>query len=337
MKKLLFLLFISFSFSVVGQPADSLRYLTDTVLSIMRNNALNKDKLDWTRIEKEFNAATKGIVDKDSLPGKFSALFRAIGDYHGGIQTKTKYISWNEGKPKVVVSKVLDSAFKRGPHLLVQRWNDIGYFRMPGGTTKNVGYVTQMLVDSLCKVNPSTVKGWIIDLRLNSGGNVWFMLASLAPLIGEGRIGGVQYADGSSAYGFIQNGKVSGNNQIYEVPVKTCALPASDVPVVVLIGAKTASSAEALALAFRGRKKSIMIGEPSAGLTTSNNSYPLSADVTLVLSTGYMTDRNGNTYSGAIQPDILVEGNDDFYDLQKDLKVKKAIEWLQRNSKPVRN
>ncbi len=89
---------------------------------------------------------------------------------------------------------------RKAPGLLTKRWENIGYYRIPGGSTRNLAFVTQMLADSLCTLQPATVKGWIIDLRLNTGGNIWFMLPPLAGLIGDGNAGGIKHADGKPGH-----------------------------------------------------------------------------------------------------------------------------------------
>ncbi len=93
--------------------------------------------------------------------------------------------------------------------------------------------------------------------------------------------------------------------------------PRSYVPVVVLVGPKTASSGEGVMLAFKGRPNTIIMGEPTAGLITSNNSFPLRPGITMILATGYTQDRSW-LYTAALHPDVLIPDGDDFFDLAHD-------------------
>jgi len=188
-----------------------------------------------------------------------------------------------------------------------------------------------MLADSLCAIDPASVKAWIIDLRLNSGGNIWFMLPPLASLIGDGRIGGRQFIDGSPEESlFIKDGKPFGNGQFYSIPNPTCLLPTANIPVVVLTGPATASSAEGVALAFRGRPNTIIIGEKTEGYTTSHNAFQVYPNVYLHLATSYMQDRTGKPYTAGIDPDITVKDGGNFFELEKDRKVQEALHWIKR-------
>jgi C-terminal processing protease CtpA/Prc len=296
----------------------------------MQKHALNRKKVNWGVIRSAVYDDTKGLTDRDSVLHKLTTVFKQVNDDHGGFQVKNRFIKWEGSRSPVVINDRIDSALKHAPQILVKRWDDIGYFRVPGGTTKNVSYVTQLLVDSLCKINPATIDGWIIDLRLNTGGNIWFMLTSLSWLIGEGDVGGIRHTDGRPDDKIrIKGTKVLGYNQTYTIEKSTCKLVEKNVPVVVLIGPKTASSAEGVALAFKGRKNTLLMGEPTAGLVTNNSSFPLAADLTLVLATGYMLDRKGVAYTSKVIPEVEVIGGDDLFLLEKDKKVTEAIKWLR--------
>lgn len=332
MKKVLLPILLFFVTSgVLAQPSARLQPILDSALKVMEQHSLNRKQIDWTELKRKAYEQTKGIDNLDSLLNQFTPIFEWLGDFHGSIQTPRLKVSWEEGKPAVHHNAIVDSAIGKVPSLMVQRWGDIGYYRVPGGITKNVSRVTQMLADTLCSLDPSSVKGWILDLRLNTGGNVWFNLASLASMIGDGPTTGVYYGDGREpVISFIKDGKPFGNNQFYAIPEVKCKLPSSTVPVVILTSPATASSAEALLLAFKGRANTVVIGEPTAAFVTSNNSFPLGDDVTLVLATGYMTDRTGTPYTSSIHPDVLVKNGDDFTDLKKDHKINKALEWLNQ-------
>jgi carboxyl-terminal processing protease len=82
-----------------------------------------------------------------------------------------------------------------------------------------------------------------------------------------------------------------------------------------------------------GRQTSVLIGEPTAGYTTTNLGFKLNEYSGLNLAVDYATDRNGKVYPKNINPEILMTEGDNFEDLAKDQKVKKAIPWLRENKK----
>ena len=62
-----------------------------------------------------------------------------------------------------------------------------------------------------------------------------------------------------------------------------------------------------VAIALKGLPQARLFGQPSAGYTTTNGTYQLSDGSLLLLATGYMADKNRNTYLPNIAPDVVVE------------------------------
>src|SRR5262249_2705971 len=118
--------------------------------------------------------------------------------------------------------------------------------------------------------------GWIIDLRGNEGGDMWPMLAGIAPVLGEGGLGAFVGPDGAKEKGSDREGKVLAGTEVAEAAAEA-SRPKQPAPTVaVLTDGKTASSGEAVAIAFRGRPKTRSFGQSTAGLSTSNEVFPLS-------------------------------------------------------------
>ena len=156
--------------------------------------------------------------------------------------------------------------------------------------------------------------GWIVDLRNNSGGNMWPMLLGVEPLL---RIPGA----GIQVVGMLRG---VGPNVPWESHDGTLMvkgrpmlgfgqagyrLREPGVPVAVLLGERTASSGEATALAFRGRPDSRSFGAPTAGFATSNSSIRLPDGTLFLLTDTLMADRNGVGDGGPIVPDQVTEGD----------------------------
>jgi C-terminal processing protease CtpA/Prc len=152
------------------------------------------------------------------------------------------------------------------------------------------------------------------------------MLAGIGPLLGEGIYGyfvsgeqrvPITYRDGSAFQGRHVGCRVS--NKGYRTQ-------SSRKSIVVLTSRKTVSAGEIVALAFKGRPQTWLIGEPTAGLTTANATYALSDRSLLVLTICQEADHMGKICQGSIQPDQLVAvekqaGGDPVRDA--------ALMWLQ--------
>ena len=134
----------------------------------------------------------------------------------------------------------------------------------------NLGVVIDKSTGNLVYFNYLTrVDTFVIDLRNNTGGNCWPMLAGLGPLLGNGVHGyfvspketiPIGYKDGASMQG--KYARCIANNPY--------TLASDKKTIIVLTGNKTSSAGEIVALSFKGLPNVYLYGEPTAGLTTAN-------------------------------------------------------------------
>jgi len=157
--------------------------------------------------------------------------------------------------------------------------------------------------------------GWIVDLRHNAGGNMWPMLSGLAPVLrtssgGEEVLGMFTRAEGRDRWVLKADGLWAGEHRIPVRVAEWSDARVTGLPVAVLIGPKTASSGEAVALAFRGRARSRSFGGPTAGFSTANQPTHLVDGSILLLTGALMADRKGRGDGHPITPDVPVNGGD---------------------------
>ncbi|HZS47210.1 MAG TPA: S41 family peptidase [Blastocatellia bacterium] len=174
--------------------------------------------------------------------------------------------------------------------------------------------------------------GWIVDLRLNGGGNMWPMLAGIGPILGEGEIGGFVGASETEKWAYKNGQSIEGGNVITKVPAPY-VLKNSNLPVAVLTDNFTASSGEAVVVAFRGRNKTEFLGMPTRGLPTANDQFNLSDGAMLNLTVSIDADRTGKTYDSKIPPDIQVKTDWSLYGTDKDTAVEAAVKWIRSQSR----
>ncbi len=146
------------------------------------------------------------------------------------------------------------------------------------------------------RIASQVTKGWIIDLTQNSGGNMFPMLAALSYFYNEPNLGGFS----SCIKNKLEETLVSFdgesfkfNNEpafTYKIKFKTNQ---NKLPVIVLIGKNTASSAEFVALALKRQKHITLAGQESQGVATGNEVMPLPHDLGNYMLTGaYFLDTN---------------------------------------------
>lgn len=163
--------------------------------------------------------------------------------------------------------------------------------------------------DAISRAQAATSCGWVVDLRQDGGGNAFPMIAAVSPLLTQGRL--VSFIDRAAHATWItlDGSTVSYQKHLPDGGVQlTVNVPASsslDQPVAVLQGPLTASSGEATLLAFVGQKNVRTFGETTAGLASGNVGKTMSDGATLILTTGWDSNRNGvKTYPHGINPDV---------------------------------
>lgn len=174
----------------------------------------------------------------------------------------------------------------------------VGYARIPSvrGTDPAMAraFATQV-GQRLQEVNEGARCGWVVDLRKDHGGNMWPMISALGIFFGNERLGGFKGPDGSIRWWSTRSPKVT------PVPAASAAQAAR---VAVLLGPGTASSGEAVAVAFIGRNNTRSFGAPSNGRASSNSGFGLPDGSMIYLMTAIDVDRAGREVGGKIVPDV---------------------------------
>ncbi|MGH7274909.1 MAG: S41 family peptidase, partial [Nitrospiria bacterium] len=184
----------------------------------------------------------------------------------------------------------------------------------------------QQLIRDLDAQDPC---GWIVDLREDTGGSMWPMLAGLGPILGDGKAGAFVDPDGYEVDWYYQDGQaLQGDEVAAKVNDPAYELKEASPPVAVLTGAYTASAGEAIAVAFRGRPHTRSFGLYTFGFSTGNGVFLLSDGAWITLTTSVYADRTGQTYGDRIYPDELVDDVREFTSIMDEAIPQPAIDWL---------
>lgn len=268
------------------------------------------------------------------LAPQLTAVMNALGDHHGRIMLDGQPIAWMSDDTYTNLSdeRQADQQFwsevQQGRHGFEAslRGKNVGYLRIPavnGGDLQQAAQNFRQGLDSLIFAGADR---WIIDLRVNSGGNMWPMLEALAPLFGEGRVAmTLDRHDGLfSAYEFHDGHFERNAQRMIELPV---GADRSKDPVVVLAGRYTASSGEAVAACFINRAKAL-IGELTAGYSTETGWTVLYDRLVLSIAESVFGGPDAGQYRSGIGTTIeiphAVPGFDD-----EDPAMKAAFEQLE--------
>lgn len=290
---------------------EAARYL-DEVLDIMESNSINRLTIDWENFRQRVLEEADGAeAIRDLEPALRQALL-LLGDRHSFIQTASGgFLSASNANcaPTMSDAPSLPEA--------------IGYVNVRSFSGNNDAALVyaQEIQDAIRDQDQAGAKGWIIDLRDNPGGNMWPMIAALGPILGDGIAGYFEHPDGrSQSWSVLGSSSVfDGSNVLFELP-EDYDLIEDHPKVAVLIGSRTASSGEVVAISFIGRADTRSFGVPTCGLSTSNSQFQLSDGSVLILTTAYLADRDQNKFGFPIPPDQRAAPEDIF---------EEAIRWLE--------
>lgn len=277
------------------------------VIGIMEANFLNRNTIDWTDFRNEVFevAGTAQSIDDIFESGAMLKALELLGDNHSVIRrVNDEFIS---------ASTALCPISEISPPEAESIPENIGYVFITGfgnpSQTEIIAFAERLQEVIQEKDSPEVI-GWIVDLRVNTGGNMWPMLAGIGPILGEGTAGYFIGAIGDEvSWGYSQGRAVSGQNPIVQIP-DFYTLFNENPKVAVLLDKATASSGEAIAISFINRENTATFGSATCGLSTANSNFNLSDDSILFLTTATMADRQKNTFGNSIQPDFEV-GNDE--------------------------
>jgi hypothetical protein len=340
MKKLGLLGLLLTTASAWGQaPAaplpDSVATYLATSLRLFETYALNSKSLDWPQLRQQLYQQAQGARTIRELLPLYPPLFAQLHDDHGWLTYQGKTVRWRSPDRVPYANPAVKTAMAQKPRLLVKLLpHRIGYIRLPGinagGSLAQQQAAAAVVRDSVARLFGRRVKAWVLDLRLNDGGAMAPMLAGIAPLLGDGHLGGFVDHTGQAQeqWRLHQGNFYLDTLAITALPAPPHHVPANR-PIAVLLSGLTASSGEIVAISLKGRPATRFFGEPTYGATTANTSYPIQGASYLTLAGSVDADRNGQVYPVRVQPDEVITGGDNFLDLQQDAKVKAALHWLK--------
>ncbi len=310
----------------------------DSIFTFIKDRSIHSQKADWSKIQSGLIKKLQQSKNQVDTIKALTYIFEAIGDYHSQINFNGRqfanYPDFDEATLNYLTPLVTRSNEETGRIKSQLLSTNIGYIQIPTIMSRGeqVNEFAQTISDSICSLNQQQAKAFIIDLRLNGGGQISSMIAGLNMLLGDGYVGGgVDISEKESQKFEVKNGNFFINGNAMTNISNHCNAKLSKKPVVILIGPVTRSSGSITALAFKGRQNTYFIGEATAdGYTTGNDYFYFRPNLDLNLSVSNSIDRNKKVYKNSATPDIVIKDGDNFGDLEQDAKVKAAVEWLKK-------
>ena len=252
-----------------------------------------------------YNECLKMIENAKNYDDTYDAIRKALsvgGGKHSMLMTKSESQDTTESYDEVLPTVSLDG--------------DIAIIKLPDFLgTAEAGQKYAKVAEDFIHENRDKIKGVVLDLRGNTGGDMGPMATAVSSLLPDGELVYYHYRSYDIPV-TLKNGVVSnagtGGKSLY--PEEKL-----NVPVAILTDDMTASSGEALTLCFRGLEKTRTFGAPTAGYTSVNMLYNMYDGAQMYLTVAFDKARTGEIFKEtSIEPDVAT-----------DSPLEAALEWLR--------
>lgn len=289
----------TFGFYLVPPSAET---YGKNALSTIDKNGIFAGNDEW---KSTYNECLKMIENAKSYDDTYDAIKKALsvgGGKHSMLMTKSESQDTTESYDEVLPTVSLDG--------------DIAIIKLPDFLgTAEAGQKYAKVTEDFIHENRDKIKGVVLDLRGNTGGDMGPMATAVSSLLPDGELVYYHYRSYDVPV-TLKNGVVSnagtGGRSLY--PEEKL-----NVPVAILTDDMTASSGEALTLCFRGLENTRTFGAPTAGYTSVNMLYNMYDGAQMYLTVAFDKARTGEIFKETpIEPDVAT-----------DSPLEAALEWLR--------
>ena len=318
----------SFQASSLPPPSPVATRYVERALAIIEENSVLRARIDWPAFRSAVLEQARGA---DTIADSHLAVRFATSHLRDGHSyfMAPRQMTAIASEP---VSNARTGRERVAPHGTVLA-SSIGYLTLPGfagGTHDDQARFAAELQTLVASLDTPPVCGFILDLRGNSGGNLWPMLAGIGPLLGDGEIGAAIDPSGERTGLWYRDGKAGLSDRVQlRIRGTPYRLRDAAAPVAVITDRSTASAAEVIAGAFAARPATRRFGSATRGAVTGTRIFPLDDGAALVLAVAQTSDREGNIYTGPLEPDEIVDTRDRSVALADQSVVRAALVWLE--------
>lgn len=286
-------------------------------IDTLKLHSIRRDSIDFNLLEKDLELIAKGTQNKDDLNPAFQYAFAAINDNFGAYYDSTTMV-------KADADRLIAQKNKKTPpplrYAIGGIWkNEYAIIRVPSFFIEDP-ILSKLYSDSLVhlikNMESKHPKGFLIDLRDCSKGNIDALMKGLSPFFNAKKTLTVNYANGTlKSWDYSDTTKYKINKKM---------------SVAVLTGPLTQAAAEAVVIAFKSKKNTKQFGEPTGGYSEEIRNFKLSDNATVEFSVGVYSDAKNLKYTGRIKPDQFVEFPKNVQiKIEEDAIVYLASQWIK--------
>jgi hypothetical protein len=292
-------------------PVPAVQKYVEEVVGILQAHFVHRTSINWAVFKQNLLAQASGAQTIEQAYPAVILAIGALGDKHS-LFVPARPVKGLEMPPAQLPPLSPDEPVPE----------DIGYIRIPwvvGRPEKLDAYVTRVQAQIKARDKPE-LKGWLVDLRGNAGGNMWPMLVGVGLVLGDDTLGYSVDANNTETAWRYEKGKALADGDIEAETAYYYTLKSANPVVAVLTDTLTASSGEAVAVAFKSRKHTRSFGAGTCGVSTGRERFYVSDGSEILLSTAVFADRRRVRYGHSITPDEPLPSNE---------AVPRAIRWIR--------
>ena len=313
--------------------------ILDSIISLTQRNSLYTDKVDWEELSEEMRAM---LLDNDSLEAiipPVELMFKELRDFHGALFiNQQRYNSYYKTDYHYPTSqKIFGRIHEIGSEVKAEMLqNQLAYIKIPHYYLfgqDQINSSTKIIKEKICELKAQNPQGWIIDLRMNLGGNMYPMFAGLGELFPNMKLSG-DSRDGEHYHSEWYN--EGGNFHMWNSPMTAVDLLCNEaekaenerVKIAVLVGRYTSSSGEAVASALKGQDNFRLFGEITSGWSSTTGYFPITENVFITPTVAWFMSVDKTLHKDGIHPDTLIveEVNPDA--LTEGKVIEAAMAWV---------
>lgn len=333
MKHLFVSLILLTAINTFGQQNAELKIVLNKLVSHAESASLYRNKVNWDSVRfntYELAKEAKTVLD---LSPALKYLLESLGDEHGRVFHNNQVIAnYYSGEvkdhqksfdPNVYNQVQMRQTYTFHTEMLE---NKIGYVRIVGLPMGDNEKMASEIQSAVCSLIGDKAQNWIIDLRYNGGGNLNPMAEGLAPILGNGIVGGSKgLTEAENSVWRIENNHFYYDD--YSIGVQDQCSLSNKPKIAVLTSLYTVSSGEALAVMFKGKEQTKFFGQKTLGLITVTDWEVIDDATAMTISVSYYADRNGNVYDEYVDVDQELPFAPQPLE-DEDTCVQAAINWI---------
>jgi len=283
-----------------------------TFVNKLREFRVGRDEVDWGAVETKTLAAAAGA---QTIVEAYPAIRTAL------VEINDPWAMYRAASGQVVGPDQPRCARTMPKPPTVPA--DVGYLKVSPIPSRGIRAEREAAVAVRTALKTGDDNGavhWIIDLRGHFMGSLPAGVVGLSPIMGEGTVFKMQYANTVVPFNTSQS-SIKADGQELQMDIGKFALSNKKRRVAVLVDGGTAGVGELLAVAFMSRSDARVFGAPTCGIPPMRLvPQQLKDGAQFTVSAMCVQDRDGKTYRGPLEPHERIDDEASLFE--------RALAWL---------